>query len=68
MQGNPTLPSKKTADGRTLADVLAAGELTCSVGLDQMLDQLDQSGTTLIEVPAALVDALRLSSTGGDAA
>jgi excisionase family DNA binding protein len=108
MQGNRTLPSRKTADGHTLADVLAAGELTCSVaqlagwlnvskptviaaarrgelpgrrvgkqwrfstkalakmwGLDQMLDQSD---TTLVEVPAALVNALRMRSTGGDAA
>src|SRR6266498_5382335 len=37
-------------------------------GLDQMLDQVDRSSTTLIEVPAALVNALRLRSTGGDAA
>jgi excisionase family DNA binding protein len=30
MQGNPTLPSINAAVPQTLADLLAAGELTCS--------------------------------------
>jgi excisionase family DNA binding protein len=30
MQGHPTLPAKRPASSATLADLLVAGELTCS--------------------------------------
>jgi excisionase family DNA binding protein len=37
-------------------------------GLDQVSDQINRPDTTLVELPVALVNALRLGLKGGDAA
>jgi excisionase family DNA binding protein len=46
MQGHPTLPAKRPASYATLADLIAAGELTCSTA--QVARWLNVSKPTVI--------------------